>query len=211
MGLLGVPRAAAGRAQPVHHGDRVQQPGAGQVARPLDGRHGEVRAGRGGERVEQAVFPAWLGPTGPQRSISPRGLAGWQGPSSRRGEPHHGPGRVGVRAPAQRLGGDGGPLAGVRQHFDRDARRGEGSPLGMVGRPAADRAGGAQQVPGRDVEQSGRDPGTGHDDDDARGHQAPSAGPADLAAPVTPGGQASMTGSVSAAGGTAGGTGTVTG
>src|SRR5439155_2689263 len=31
VGLLGVPRTAAGRAQPVHDGDDVEQPGAGRL------------------------------------------------------------------------------------------------------------------------------------------------------------------------------------
>ncbi len=46
VGLLRVPRATAGRAQPVHHGDRVQELRPGQVTRTLARRNGEVRTRR---------------------------------------------------------------------------------------------------------------------------------------------------------------------
>ena len=51
MGLLGVPGAAARRAQPVHHRDDVEQPGAGRV--PGAGHGLQLGVGVGGDQVGQ--------------------------------------------------------------------------------------------------------------------------------------------------------------
>ena len=72
MGLLGVPGAPAGRAQPVHDGDSLEQPGARQVVRA--GHHLELdrRASPRPRRRAGRRAPAGTGRRRQQRPARPR-------------------------------------------------------------------------------------------------------------------------------------------
>ena len=134
VGLLGVPGAAAGRAQPVHGGDDVEQPAALHVPRPdddLDVRgHLEPRdlggqrrrSARGRRRTSPATRPApW--PRG-RPGGGPARAGSRRRPPRRRSRPRRPPRRAARRGcgPGARVGGGDGLPGAVREQAGRDAR-----------------------------------------------------------------------------------------
>lgn len=143
MGLLGVPRASARRAQPVHRRDDIEEPGALDVPgadEDLDIRRIGVAGDLGGDRVGQTGI-AVCGAEPDQISL--------QGPPDQLPGQRCGVGRPGIRLHVQ-------PGVGAGAH--ERVREVGGEPRIRL----------LQHVPGVTTEQAWRDPWTGCQEDEAR-------------------------------------------
>ena len=137
MGLLALPRVAAGRDQPVHHGDHVEQPGAGRVPRAVQ----QLQLGQAGLAGQ------------PQAELAGELLV-----AGRAGQPDDR--AVLARAPRAAASGS----AAVDGRPGTPAARSASACVDSSA-PAQHRVG-AHQVPGRRREQPGRQPGRGDQQDD---------------------------------------------
>jgi hypothetical protein len=153
MGLLAVPRAAAGRTQPVHHADQVEQSRPGDVVRT--GQHLELGCRSGvrtlGQRTGERERQVGLAVDVVEQDHGGLGRRGDQPLSER----------------ARRLVRDG----------DRDARLLEELPVRVLRGGDEHGARLVQHLPGRPGQQAGRDAGREPDEDDPPGHRAGGAGP----------------------------------
>ena len=108
--LLGVPRAAAGRAQPVHDGDDVQQPGPRGLGAPVDDRGGiRQRRPRSHRTTTSSVLARrhrGVGDVGHRPALGAQRRRGGGGAGQRDQRPPARRPRASRPRPAGRAGGD---------------------------------------------------------------------------------------------------------
>ena len=119
--LLGVPGAAAGRAQPVHDGDDVEQPGAGRLrARRTTTRRRARRSAARQDDASRAAPPRReVGHVG---DVQPSARSAAAVPRHRAGRPAGGPGERPPGGGAQQAGQPGADDDGEREGHRRQSR-----------------------------------------------------------------------------------------